>query len=118
MDHTKIVVSHTASEQRRTDALLLLAQAQAEGRSPEPCSISSGSSAGFSASSDPSADFNRSILDASVDCIKVLNLDGTLHSMNEKVQGHSQGNTEVVGCDHIPDAECQWSNHTPRVDLS
>ena len=31
-----------------------------------------------------STDFSRSILDASVDCIKVLNLDGTLHSMNEK----------------------------------
>ena len=84
MDHKEVVVSHTASEQRRTDALLLLAQARAEGRSPELCSISRVSPAGSSASSDPSADFNRSILDASVDCIKVLNLDGTLHSMNEK----------------------------------
>ena len=30
------------------------------------------------------ADFNRSILEASVDCIKVLSFNGLVHSMNEK----------------------------------
>jgi PAS domain S-box-containing protein len=80
MDHKEIVMSHTASEQRRKDALVLAAQARADQRVSESQSVSDGRATGFQASED----LSRSILDASVDCIKVLNLDGTLHSMNEK----------------------------------
>ena len=82
--HKEFHPSPFTREQRRQEALLLMARTRVKPGSLER--LAPGDIAGWSTPPGgvSDADFNRSILEASVDCIKVLSLNGLVHSMNEK----------------------------------
>ena len=81
MADTDLELSHPTSEQRRTQAFLLIQQALAEQhhRGPGQDTDQRREPEAFLGS-----DLSRSILEASADCIKVLTLGGEVASMNEK----------------------------------
>jgi PAS domain S-box-containing protein len=83
MADTDFASSYAASERQRTQVLLTRTHEKRRSREFGSLLVDD-APARIQPDGFGSADLARSILDASVDCIKVLNLDGTLHSMNEK----------------------------------
>ncbi|HEX2556395.1 MAG TPA: PAS domain-containing protein [Microvirga sp.] len=79
-----IIVSRKASEEHRTCGLsLLAAQVRSDITIPKQPCIGGATADLREPAGITQAEFNRSILEASADCIKVLTLGGHVHSMNE-----------------------------------